>query len=69
MAKPGSGAKRDRPELVRMLDSLRDEDVVVVIRLDRLARSTKELLEVAALTFMRASRMTEGRDGPCLRFT
>src|SRR5271170_5002687 len=39
-----SGAKRDRPELVRMLDALRDEDVVVVTRLDRLARSTKDLL-------------------------
>ena len=44
-----SGAKRDRPELVRMLDALRDEDVVVVTRLDRLARSTKDLLEVAEL--------------------
>jgi DNA invertase Pin-like site-specific DNA recombinase len=44
-----SGAKRDRPELVRMLDALRDGDVIVVTRLDRLARSTKDLLEVAEL--------------------
>ncbi len=44
-----SGAKRDRTELVRMLDALRDEDVVVVTRLDRLARSTKDLLEVAEI--------------------
>jgi hypothetical protein len=29
-----SGGKRDRPELVRLLDALRDEDVVVVTRLD-----------------------------------
>ena len=42
-----SGAKRDRPELARMLDTLRDEDVVVVTRLDRLARSTKDLLDIA----------------------
>ena len=35
-----SGAKRDRPELIRMLDQTRDGDVVVVSRLDRLARST-----------------------------
>lgn len=42
-----SGTKRDRPELVRMLDQLRDKDVVVVTRLDRLARSTKDLLEIA----------------------
>jgi DNA invertase Pin-like site-specific DNA recombinase len=43
----GSGAKRDRPELVRLLDHIRDGDVVVVTRLDRLARSTKDLLDIA----------------------
>jgi len=32
-----------------MLDALRDEDVVVVARLDRLARSTRDLLEVAEI--------------------
>src|SRR5947209_20142142 len=42
-----SGAKRDRPELARMLDQLRDDDGVVVTRLDRLARSTKDLLDIA----------------------
>ena len=42
-----SGAKRDRPELARLLDQLRDGDVVVVTRLDRLARSTKDLLDLA----------------------
>lgn len=42
-----SGANRDRPELVRMLDQLRAGDVVVVSRLDRLARSTRDLLELA----------------------
>ena len=42
-----SGAKRDRPELARMIDQLRDDDVVVVTRLDRLARSTKDLLDIA----------------------
>ena len=30
-----------------MLDQLRDKDVVIVTRLDRLARSTKDLLEIA----------------------
>ena len=35
-----SGAKRDRPELARLLDQMRDDDVMVVTRLDRLARST-----------------------------
>jgi DNA invertase Pin-like site-specific DNA recombinase len=42
-----SGAKRDRPELSRLLDQLRDGDTVVVWRLDRLARSTRDLLEIA----------------------
>jgi DNA invertase Pin-like site-specific DNA recombinase len=42
-----SGAKRNRPALGRMLDALREGDVVVVTRLDRLARSTKDLLEIA----------------------
>lgn len=41
-----SGAKRERPELQRMLDHLRPEDVVVVWKLDRLARSTHQLLEL-----------------------
>lgn len=42
-----SGARRDRPELGRMLDHLRAGDVVTVTRLDRLARSTRDLLDIA----------------------
>jgi DNA invertase Pin-like site-specific DNA recombinase len=41
-----SGANRNRPELVRLLDHLRGGDVVVVYGLDRLARSTRDLLEI-----------------------
>jgi DNA invertase Pin-like site-specific DNA recombinase len=41
-----SGASRNRPELTRLLDHLRGGDVVVVHRLDRLARSTRDLLRV-----------------------
>jgi DNA invertase Pin-like site-specific DNA recombinase len=40
-----SGTSRDRPELKRMLDQIREGDVVVVWKLDRLARSTRDLLE------------------------
>jgi DNA invertase Pin-like site-specific DNA recombinase len=42
-----SGGKRDRPQLARLLDQIRADDVVVVTRLDRLARSTRDLLEIA----------------------
>ncbi|NMY49282.1 recombinase family protein [Pseudomonas sp. WS 5027] len=42
-----SGARRVRPELDRMLDHLRPGDVVTVTRLDRLARSTRDLLDIA----------------------
>jgi len=42
-----SGAKRDRSELTKMIDQLRDDDTVVVTRLDRLARSTRDLLDIA----------------------
>lgn len=42
-----SGAKRGRPELARMLDHLRPGDVLMVTRLDRLARSTRDLLDIA----------------------
>ncbi len=42
-----SGAYRQRPELERLLDQLRSGDTVVVWKLDRLARSTRDLLDVA----------------------
>jgi DNA invertase Pin-like site-specific DNA recombinase len=42
-----SGARRDRPELIRLLDHLRPGDIVTVTRLDRLARSTADLLHIA----------------------
>lgn len=44
-----SGAKRERPELQRLIDQLRPNDVVVVWKLDRLARSTRHLLELVEL--------------------
>lgn len=43
-----SGSVRARPELDRMLDQLRDGDVVVVTRYDRLARSLRDLLDIVA---------------------
>jgi len=40
-----SGAKRDRPELNAALDYIREGDTIVVWKLDRLARSLKQLIE------------------------
>ena len=46
-----SGAKTDRAELRRVLDQLEAGDVLMVTRLDRLARSTRDLLNtLAAIT-------------------
>lgn len=41
-----SGKSRNRPQLERMIDSLREGDIVVVQRLDRLGRSLKDLIEL-----------------------
>jgi DNA invertase Pin-like site-specific DNA recombinase len=41
-----SGAKTDRPELARVIRGLEVGDVLIVTRLDRLARSTRDLLNV-----------------------
>lgn len=40
-----SGAQRDRPELAAALDYLRPGDTLVIWRMDRLARSVKQLIE------------------------
>jgi len=42
-----SAATRYRPEFARLLDPIREGDVVAVTRLDRLARSTRNLLDIA----------------------
>src|ERR1700681_1608092 len=43
-----SGAKTDRAQLRRVLDQLDAGDVLMVTRLDRLARSTRDLLNTLA---------------------
>jgi DNA invertase Pin-like site-specific DNA recombinase len=51
-----SGAKTDRAQLHRLLDQLDDGDVLTVTRLDRLARSTRDLLNtLAAITDKKAA--------------
>jgi DNA invertase Pin-like site-specific DNA recombinase len=41
-----SGGSRSRPVLARVLDQLRGGDTLVVVRIDRLARSLSHLLEI-----------------------
>ena len=44
-----SGTKRERPELNKLIESLKAEDTVVVESLSRLGRSTKNLIELVEL--------------------
>jgi DNA invertase Pin-like site-specific DNA recombinase len=44
-----SGAARQRPALEQLLRELRADDILVVTRLDRLARSPAELLRIAEI--------------------
>jgi DNA invertase Pin-like site-specific DNA recombinase len=44
-----SGAKTDRRQLAKAIDALVTGDVLLVTRLDRLARSTRDLLNVPAM--------------------
>ncbi|WP_146876858.1 recombinase family protein [Bacillus subtilis] len=44
-----SGAKRERPELNKMLEELEEGDTVVIVAIDRLSRSTKDLLEIVEI--------------------
>jgi DNA invertase Pin-like site-specific DNA recombinase len=43
-----SGAKSDRAQLIKALGALTEGDVLLVTRLDRLARSTRDLLNILA---------------------
>jgi DNA invertase Pin-like site-specific DNA recombinase len=50
-----SGAKIDRAQLRRVIDQLDPGDVLMVTRLDRLARSTRDMLNtLAAITDRKA---------------
>jgi DNA invertase Pin-like site-specific DNA recombinase len=41
-----SGARSDRPQLQRLLKTLASGDMVIVTRLDRIARNTRDLLNI-----------------------
>ena len=41
-----TGTKRNRPELQKLLDNVREGDIVIIHSIDRLSRSTRDLLEI-----------------------
>jgi hypothetical protein len=59
-----SGARADRPQLLRLLAAIGSGDVLIVSRLDRLARSTRDLLN--RLHRQSGARLV-GRSASCAR--
>lgn len=57
-----SGAKKDRQELRKVLDLLRQGDALVVYRLDRLARSQLHLLQIVQEVEERGARLVSLND-------
>jgi len=41
-----SGAKSNRPELQKMIEQIREDDIIVIWKLDRLGRSLKDLVQL-----------------------
>src|SRR6266436_5023096 len=60
-----SGAKTDRPELAKVIRRLEPDDVLVVTRLDRLARSTRDLLNVLHAVAERGAGFRSLKDAWC----
>jgi DNA invertase Pin-like site-specific DNA recombinase len=52
-----SGARSDRPELKKALETLAEGDVLIVTRLDRLARSTRDLLDIVHTIETRGAKL------------
>ena len=73
-AEEASGKDMNRPELKRMLDSLEENDILIVREFSRLARSTKDLLDIvdsikakkAKLHSIKEDINTEGPLGNCI---
>jgi hypothetical protein len=53
-----SGAKTERPELMKLLNTARTGDVVIVWKLDRLAQSLRQLIKVQVADELEVSRHT-----------
>ena len=60
-----SGVRSDRAELARLLRRLEPGDTLIVCRLDRLARSTRDLLNTLAAVAERGATFRSLRDAWC----
>src|SRR6476620_12134437 len=60
-----SGAKTNRAELAKLIRRLEPDDVLVVTRLDRLARSTRDLLNVLHAVAERGAGFKSLKDAWC----
>lgn len=61
-AETGSGANSTRPELAKALAALAKGDTLIVVRLDRLARSTRDLLNLLAMIGEKGAAFRSLRD-------
>ena len=64
-----SGKDNNRAELIEMIDSLRTKDVVVVYKIDRIARSLKGLIEIIELLKDKKVDLVSLDSGDCVDTT
>lgn len=62
-AETASGAKTDRAQLAKVLALIEDGDTLMVTRLDRLARSTRDLLNILATLSQNGAAFRSLADG------
>jgi DNA invertase Pin-like site-specific DNA recombinase len=62
-AETASGAKTDRAQLAKVLALIEDGDTLMVTRLDRLARSTRDLLNILATLSQKGAAFRSLADG------
>lgn len=58
-----SGKNVERPQLNKLLEGLRENDIVVVYKLDRLARSLKDLIELVSELALKKVEFVSLSDG------
>jgi DNA invertase Pin-like site-specific DNA recombinase len=58
-----SGATKDRPELYRCLDTLREGDILYVHSVDRLSRSVRDLIEIVDIIIKSGATLKLVKEG------